>query len=245
MGAYVIWVVIDMRFLIINLGVLTGYIALVRVFQLCDVYEIMKIWFYGLLIFILGQSFLFVYLKRFVGFIFYFISVVLVFVILIPSGLAGYAIASTTGQSNKPTLRDPELVIVKTFALSYERGVMVGVMVDDSRYVKRIHGIPNDHITICDGEVFVNDFTYLHVNKWVGARFDNPLLCKREYRKLQLSEDEFFVLGDNINNSFDSRDFGPIKKSAIKLNYLFVLGRGDLRGSTSLKRSFTLPHSDE
>ncbi len=38
----------------------------------------------------------------------------------------------------------------------------------------------------------------------------------------QLGADEYYVLGDNRDDSLDSRSFGPVKRSAIRLQYLYT-----------------------
>ena len=75
-------------------------------------------------------------------------------------------------------------------------------------YIKRIVGTPGDQINIeSNGSIFVNDIELeiKNVNKTNnGDTFD-----------IKLSENEYFLVGDNRENSFDSRIFGSISKDRI------------------------------
>ena len=72
--------------------------------------------------------------------------------------------------------------------------------------IKRIIGLPGEHIVIRDGVVYVN-----------GVPLDEPYISAqpRYDGEWFLGEDQFFVMGDNRNNSRDSHDFGPIDRSLI------------------------------
>ena len=75
-------------------------------------------------------------------------------------------------------------------------------------YIKRIVGTPGDKVNIeSNGSIFVNDIE-LEIknvnNTYSGDIFD-----------IKLSENEYFLVGDNRENSFDSRMFGPISSNRI------------------------------
>ena len=75
-------------------------------------------------------------------------------------------------------------------------------------YIKRIVGTPGDQVNIqSNGSIFVNDIELeiKNVNKTNnGDTFD-----------IKLSENEYFLVGDNRENSFDSRIFGSISRDRI------------------------------
>ena len=82
-----------------------------------------------------------------------------------------------------------------------------------SYYIKRVIGVPGDEITIRGTEVFIN-----------GEQLDEPYITKGfEERDIQvkLNEDEYWIMGDNRDNSIDSRNFGAIKKEYIYGKVIF------------------------
>jgi signal peptidase I len=80
----------------------------------------------------------------------------------------------------------------------------------DVPYIKRLIGLPGDTVEIKDGTVSIN-----------GTPINEPYILQeppqnnKDYGPRVLSDDEYFVLGDNRNNSSDSRSWGPIKRNDI------------------------------
>jgi signal peptidase I len=73
----------------------------------------------------------------------------------------------------------------------------------DTPLIKRLIGMPGDHVAIHDGAVFINN-TRL-VEPYLSTTTDCSAHCN-----LTLGDDEYFFLGDNRAVSHDSRQLGPI-----------------------------------
>ena len=96
-------------------------------------------------------------------------------------------------------------------------------------YIKRIIGTPGDQINIeSNGSIFVNDIFCMLVITYLILRNNFSITRNLEnFQKkfinqnngdifdIKLSENEYFLVGDNRENSFDSRMFGPISRDRI------------------------------
>lgn len=123
------------------------------------------------------------------------------------------------GSSMEPTLQSGEFVIVNK--LTYKLGIPeVGDVVvfhfprdPEQEYIKRVIGLPGDHIVIENGNVYVNDYlldeTYITSSPAYESTWDMP-------------DDSIFVLGDNRNNSSDSHNWGPVPVNYIVGKAVFV-----------------------
>lgn len=78
--------------------------------------------------------------------------------------------------------------------------------------IKRIVGLPGENIKITDGIIYIND---REIRDVPGVKaVENPGIA---YDGITLSEDEYFVLGDNRPESIDSRfkDVGNVRRKDI------------------------------
>lgn len=98
-----------------------------------------------------------------------------------------------------------DVVIVEKFSKKIERYDVVIINTKEKglkgSVIKRVIGLPNETIQIKDGQVHIND---KKLNDDVSNEFIEYSGIAQE--KVKLDEESIFVLGDNRNNSEDSRN---------------------------------------
>ena len=132
------------------------------------------------------------------------------------------------GASMEPNFFDKEYLIIDE--LSYrlrapQRGEVVVFKYPENPkeyFLKRIIGLPGERIKVSEGQITVYNNEHPEGIVLNEPYLPDDLLTIGE-RVTALSEDQYFVLGDNRPNSYDSRRFGAVDKS-------LVVGRVFFRG---------------
>ena len=119
------------------------------------------------------------------------------------------------GDSMQPTMHPNEYVLIDKISYMLgqpQRGDIVVFRYPfgtERDFIKRVVGLPGETVTVMGGRVTVD-----------GQLLDEPYIAAEpQYTGAwTLGPDEFFVLGDNRNNSSDSHSWGPLKRE-------FLIGR--------------------
>jgi signal peptidase I len=148
-----------------------------------------------------------------------------IFEIIVIIGIAYVAVSSlgyrtnVVGQAMEPTLEAGQHILIDkfTYVISKPKAGDVFVFLPNGNekshyYVRRVIAGPGDTVQIKNGAVYVNGTIY--DESIVVSSIDDPGIAADE---IKLGTDEYFALGDNRNNSDDSRyaNIGTIKKSYI------------------------------
>ncbi|MFN8374410.1 MAG: signal peptidase I [Anaerolineae bacterium] len=123
------------------------------------------------------------------------------------------------GHSMEPSFHENDMLVTSAIDVmtdSLERGAVVVLSspVDGTMVLKRIIGMPGDTVEIRGGTVYIN-----------GEALNEPYINERPTYSGEwvLGADEYFVLGDNRNHSYDSADYGPVPRDhirgAVRLRY--------------------------
>lgn len=120
-----------------------------------------------------------------------------------------------SGSSMETTLSDKDQLIVDKMTYRFRDPKRYDIVVfpyqyqDNTYYIKRIIGLPGETVQILSGMVYIDG---MRLDEHYGNEImENPGIAEEP---LTLGEDEYFVLGDNRNNSSDSRasDVGLIHR---------------------------------
>lgn len=112
-----------------------------------------------------------------------------------------YQLILIQGESMEPSYHKLSLAVIDKRDRSFESGDVIVFKVDNIRgvLVKRIVGAPGDRLQIIEGRLYVNG----NISEVIDS--DGISYAGMLDREICLSYDEYFVMGDNIDASKDSR----------------------------------------
>lgn len=126
------------------------------------------------------------------------------------------------GESMMGTLHDKDIMILDKISYrfsSIKRFDIVVVKYNDDYLIKRVIGLPGEHIEYKNNKLYVNgkvlkeNFSHMKTNDFKLDSLGNSKVPKNQY----------LVLGDNRVNSLDSRMIGFIKKNQIEGKTSFTI----------------------
>lgn len=121
------------------------------------------------------------------------------------------------GTAMKPTFNDGDKIFINKNFSELKRGDFITFLYPRDRskwYFKRIIGLPTEIIEIRGGKVYIN-----------GELLDEPYVdesynqAKADFPPQKIPEYQYFVMGDNRDNSSDSRYWGTVDKELITGKY--------------------------
>jgi len=157
-------------------------------------------------------------------------------VALIGVWLSGVRLFAFPGKSMMPTLMPDDYFVGMTGLWRYRTPQRFDMMIFDVPptskwaerkipWMKRLVGLPGEHVRVSGAELYINeqkvDSPMLHTGRTAGQESDVDVT---------LGADEFFVLGDNLDHSFDdSRSMGKISKSLTRGFVAWVIHRPKIK----------------
>lgn len=120
---------------------------------------------------------------------------------------------TVVGASMQPNFnvsgKNDKVIISRIYGLDYGDVIVFYNKELNENLIKRIVGLEGDTIAIIDGKLYRNG--KLVVENYIKE----PMKHAFDGMSWKVKKDEIFVMGDNRNNSEDSRVFGAIKKSDV------------------------------
>ncbi len=127
------------------------------------------------------------------------------------------------GNSMSPTLEEGQVAAVSRFAYAITkvgRNDVIVLTKDKKSYVKRVVGLPGEKVYYLDNILFINDEPYKETFLGEDVKTNNFLfedVCSKEDCPDGVIPLHYYlVLGDNREQSEDSRNFGLVSDSEIK-----------------------------
>ncbi len=155
--------------------------------------------------------------KKFIREMIIYLLVIVISVIFVPKYIAQRTVVD--GESMMNTLSDGDNLIVEKISYRFSNPDRFDIVVfypfgkeENEYYIKRVIGLPGEHVSIHDSSIYI-DGELLEENYGM----DPIRYAGTASNGIMLGEDEYFLIGDNRLESYDSRypEIGPVSKDKI------------------------------
>ena len=132
-----------------------------------------------------------------------------------------FAVVIVSGSSMEPTLHNNERLIMNKIGYKFhapERGdIIVFHATAEEDYIKRVIALPGETIEYKNDELLINGqpMTEPYLQQEKQEWQSKGLSLTKDFGPITVPENTIFLLGDNRNNSRDSREIGSIPLSKV------------------------------
>lgn len=150
------------------------------------------------------------------------------------------------GDDMQTVIEDGDSIILNKFTYLFSNPKRFDLIVykqygNENNYyeISRVVGLPGETIQIMDGDIYINDEKIF--DPVIAEKMENAGLASE---KIQLADNEYFILADNRNNGIDSRfasvgnilEDEIIGKAWLRLSPFNFVGKLNLKKETAVKQ---------
>lgn len=150
------------------------------------------------------------FVKDFLKYVVLVIVVLFIFLYVI-------SIQQVMGPSMNDTLKEKDIVLVNKFIYRFKdisRGDVIVFEYDGMKnFVKRVIGLPGEYVEYKDNRLYVDGVGYLE--EYLSSSVTTNNFSLKDLGYDTIPDGYYLVLGDNRNNSKDSREIGLISEKDI------------------------------